>query len=116
MRLSHHLNHLFHLQNGQCHYCRQPMWREAIDDFATQHGISTNQARQLQATAEHLQARCDGGSSERQNLVAACRFCNQHRHNAKPPLPPERYLVRVRKQLASGKWHRLRLTGQAGDR
>ncbi len=116
MRFSKHLEYLFHVQNGHCHYCLQPMWRKAVGDFAKRHGISTAQARWLQATTEHLKARCDGGSNLKQNLVAACRFCNQQRHKARCALPPARYSIRVRKRLASGKWHCLRLTSQVRNR
>jgi len=31
-------------------------------------------------TAEHLVARMDGGKDTRQNIVAACRRCNEMRH------------------------------------
>ncbi len=33
----------------------------------------------LAATIEHRKAKMDGGTNARENLMAACRHCNQHR-------------------------------------
>jgi 5-methylcytosine-specific restriction endonuclease McrA len=96
-------------QSGLCFYCTQPMWIEDGAGFARQHGISQKRARALQATAEHLVARSDGGNDSYDNVVAACRFCNEHRHRPRQPLPPERHLPKVRKRLKAGAWHGLRL-------
>lgn len=99
----------FALQAGLCFYCGQPMWLHDLDSFANEHGISKARAGCLQATAEHLLARCDGGSDVRDNLVAACRFCNSRRHRTRHALQPTRYRMRARSQLAKGAWHGLRL-------
>jgi len=53
----------------------------------------------LQATAEHLVARCKGGTDAPDNIVAACRFCNTRRHQTKHPLTPEAYARRVQARL-----------------
>ena len=100
----------FERQAGKCYYCRQPMWHEQSDAFARSHGISPAKARHLKATAEHLTPRSDGGADSDQNIVAACTYCNGHRHRARVILPPERYQSKVRARLAQGKWHGLRLT------
>ncbi|TPG04337.1 HNH endonuclease [Sphingomonas oligophenolica] len=100
----------FNSQSGRCHYCRTPMWRGSPADFATVHAISLASAGQLQATAEHLIPRSEGGPNTAANIVAACRYCNTHRHKARAALLPEMYLRKVRKRLLSGKWHRMLLT------
>ena len=51
-------------QNFKCHYCRRQFGRKNSN---------------LGATIEHLKAKMDGGTNARENLVAACRHCNQHR-------------------------------------
>lgn len=102
-------NASFKAQNGVCYYCQQPMWRDHPDAFARQHLISVRQARFLQATAEHLRPRSEGGGNARTNIVAACFFCNSTRHKAKVPLPPAGHLKKVRARMAAGRWHRLHL-------
>lgn len=56
-------------QGGLCYYCLLPMRSDV--------------------TAEHLQARCDGGKDTRENIVAAHRLCNSRRHQLFPVEPPE---------------------------
>ena len=58
--LQKHRKSAVHAQRGLCIYCGRPMGADA--------------------TAEHLQARQDGGTNCRQNIVAAHRACNQRRH------------------------------------
>lgn len=97
----------FRAQGGVCFYCHQPVWCHDLHDFAQRQGISRRAAALLQATAEHLTPRSEGGLDTLQNIVAACRFCNATRHRAKRPLSPETYGKRVRARLAMGKWHGL---------
>ena len=92
-------------QNGVCYYCRQPMCSGELSEYASRYGMTLRAAARLQATAEHLVARCEGGSDTLENIVAACRFCNSIRHFAKHPLPPEAYGEKARKRLSRGKWH-----------
>ena len=99
----------FHAQGGRCYYCRQPMWCADPDIFGRRYGLSEAKARRLQATAEHLIARCEGGSNSAANIVAACRYCNQHRHKAGVALAPAKYQQKVRARLSAGRWHGLRL-------
>jgi len=47
-----------------------------------------------------------GGANSKDNIAAACRFCNEQRHRAKVALEPKAYLARVMKRMAAGKWHR----------
>jgi len=81
------------------------MWRNDQAAFADRYKLSKKRARLFRATAEHLVARRDGGSDRLQNIVAACWFCNSRRHYARDPLSPNEYAIKVRAQLAKGKWH-----------
>jgi 5-methylcytosine-specific restriction endonuclease McrA len=92
-------------QNEICYYCSQPIWRRDVSDFAASHGMTRKSAALLQATAEHLVPRSEGGPDTLHNIVAACWFCNVTRHRAKRPLSPEEYGKKVRVRLAKGKWH-----------
>ncbi len=92
-------------QSGRCYYCHQPMWTAGIEAFCERFGISPKRAIRHQATAEHLRAQCDGGTDKPGNIVAACRFCNGHRHRSNQPLTPDQHLQKVRRRLARGRWH-----------
>lgn len=70
-------------QSGGCFYCALAMWLDNPLEFASKYGITLGQAKRFQCTAEHLEARQDGGTAFQSNIVAACRFCNQHRHRRK---------------------------------
>lgn len=95
----------FTAQQGRCYYCRAPMWlTHPIEVFADRL-LSQAVARYLKCTAEHLTPVSKGGKDEPGNIVAACEYCNQHRHRAKHVLSPERYARYVRKRVALGRWH-----------
>jgi hypothetical protein len=47
----------------------------------------------------------DGGKDTKENLVAACEFCNQTRHKMRTVLSPTAYRQHVRRRIAAGKWH-----------
>jgi hypothetical protein len=68
-------------------------------------GVPARAASRLRCTAEHLQARCDGGGDVAGNIVAACMLCNRARHQRKKPPPPEAYLADVRRRVGRGAWH-----------
>ena len=73
-------------QGGRCCYCDKPIWLggiEALAAYRAEHGLARKQALQLEATAEHLLPRSQGGGSSRVNIAAACRLCNKRRHVAK---------------------------------
>ena len=105
-------NHLAHLrysayraQSGRCFYCGFPMWVRNPESFAAAHGITSPQARLFQCTAEHLEARQDGGKDTKQNIVAACLCCNQRRHGRKEAPGPDDYRLLVQRRLSKGGWH-----------
>jgi len=95
----------FQNQAGHCYYCGSPMWLKDKEGFAIQHAISLPMAAEFKCTAEHLQARCDGGNNSKSNIVAACIFCNTKRHHRKNALAPIGYRKHVQKRLDKGKWH-----------
>ncbi|MFP8834971.1 HNH endonuclease [Hydrogenophaga sp. XSHU_21] len=74
-------------------------------DLASSHlGIIPSRAGKLIPTAEHLQARSDGGENTPTNIVAAHQECNQRRHRMRPPPPPESFLRIARAQVEQGTW------------
>lgn len=99
----------FESQEGKCFYCEFPMW---LADPST-HPLWTptleGPLRRLQCTAEHKQARMDGGSDARLNVVAACRFCNMARHRRPQPLSARRFKMLVDSRIRQGKWHSAQL-------
>jgi CubicO group peptidase (beta-lactamase class C family) len=85
------------------------MWLKDVEDFAAHHGLSLEQARLLQVTAEHLHPRGEGGRNSYANIAAACLYCNRMRHQAGEVLSPTDYARYVQKQLRSGGWHGIRI-------
>ena len=96
-------------QSGLCYYCSQPMWEQDINKFMQKYSIPINKAKLLQSTAEHLVPRCEGGSDQGSNIVAACKFCNINRHKSKKPLDPPNYQNRVLNRLSQNAWHMIQL-------
>lgn len=92
----------FQQQQGRCRYCGVQMWHR---DPVELPGIPAKRSSRLRCTAEHLQARCDGGRYEASNVVVACAYCNHTRHTLNPPPPPNAYLQGIRKMIADGGWH-----------
>lgn len=89
-------------QDGRCFYCGLPMWDI---DTETQCQPGENPApAALRCTAEHLHPRSDGGVDRADNIVAACRFCNSHRHRRNRALSPDAYRAHVRGRMAMGRW------------
>jgi 5-methylcytosine-specific restriction endonuclease McrA len=96
----------FQNQAGRCYYCGSIMWLNGKkEDFAAKHKIPIGEAGKLKCTAEHLEARCDGGDDSQDNIVAACLFCNNGRHLRKKPPAPNKYRDLIQKRLEKGKWH-----------
>ena len=93
----------FSRQSGRCFYCDLPMWLDDSDGFRSRYRITPAQARQRRCTAEHLQARQDGGSNGAANIVAACWHCNTGRHRRKKALNPDQYRQRVQARLEQGR-------------
>lgn len=92
-------------QRGRCHYCGAPMWLHDLESFARRHGLTPAEAKLLRCTAEHLVARCDGGSNKPENIVAACQHCNSTRHRRRVPPDPATFRDDVRRRVARGRWH-----------
>lgn len=95
----------FNLQQGRCIYCELPMWTDNPKAFATKYKVTYKAAKLFQCTAEHLKAKQDGGKDVSSNIVAACNYCNQKRHQCKSPKDPISYKQHVTKRLGKGKWH-----------
>jgi hypothetical protein len=81
------------------------MWLENPEAFATRHHLRLSQVMQLRATAEHLVARCDGGSNDQTNIDAAHELCNRRRHLRKVAPPPEQFRALVQGRLKNNRWH-----------
>lgn len=92
-------------QGGLCFYCERPMWDTNPQEFIVRYGIPLGLAKRFQCTAEHVEARRDGGKDVAANIVAACRFCNATRHKAKRPLDADAYAQQVCRRLEKGRWH-----------
>lgn len=92
----------FAQQGGRCWYCQVRMWNVCPSELP---GLDAGCYRHLKATAEHLQARCDGGKDVPQNIVAACARCNHTRHHRKIPPAPAPYKREIAKRIRSGRWH-----------
>lgn len=95
----------YHRQNGCCYYCNQPMWIDSHLNFSSNYQITSKQAMLLRCTGEHLQAHHQGGLATKENIVAACWFCNSNRHCRKKAPSPEQYKQLVQKRLNAGCWH-----------
>lgn len=97
----------FERQNGRCLYCLLPMYEFRKEEFASLHGLNLLQASSLKSTSEHLVARQDGGLDSRENVAAACRHCNEYRHNgrARSAPTPSHFRLEVQTLMAREKWH-----------
>ncbi|MRR11413.1 hypothetical protein EG835_02785 [bacterium] len=91
-------------QDYRCYYCGLPMWDSDPARFLRTFRVPKGLLAQLRCTAEHLHARSAGGTDRSDNLVAACAYCNSHRHRALRPLPPEQFRAYVRRRMAKGRW------------
>ena len=96
-------------QNGRCYYCDHPMWETNPEVFADKYNITVRQAMGFRCTGEHLVPYQDGGDSGQENIVAACWFCNNKRHNRKVVPNPNQYQRFVQQRLDRGRWHNCRL-------
>lgn len=92
-------------QSNRCFYCNFPIWHQTNkQQFIQRYNLTPKQAKWLQCTAEHLTARCDGGDNRQENIVAACRYCNQKRHQYTAPPAPDAYRSLVTKRVSKNKW------------
>ena len=81
------------------------MWLNDSEELLDQFNISKNQSLMFQCTGEHLIPHSKGGSAKSENIVAACRFCNQGRHKSKVALSPEKFRKYVLARLARKRWN-----------
>ncbi|WP_338523640.1 HNH endonuclease [Pseudomonas batumici] len=105
----------FYRQEGRCCYCDYPMYVTSPQKYAQLYGCSHRQALQMQCTAEHLVAKCEGGSNRASNIAAACKLCNLRRHQGKVALPSQAYRELVQSKVLEGRWHPFRLLGPAAQ-
>jgi hypothetical protein len=92
-------------QAGKCYYCGIQMWPKNPQQSRAVSNQSSKYLMRIRCTAEHIQARSDGGSNATENIVAACWFCNQARHRRKKPKSPSVFAEFVRSRVRLGKWH-----------
>ncbi|MBJ8440011.1 HNH endonuclease [Acinetobacter junii] len=92
-------------QAGRCFYCNQPMWSRNPKKFCNRYGITEISAQLLKCTAEHVVARQDGGTNQKENIVAACLYCNRTRHQCSNALSAKKYKVKVTSLMSKNKWH-----------
>ena len=83
----------FLAQRGLCFYCRQPM------------APASAQAAITRCTAEHLRPKVEMGRNQKDNLVAACWYCNHQRHaGRRNAQTPAEWATYVRYQVHCGRW------------
>jgi len=99
--------HAFYSQGYNCYYCKCRMWSGDPIRFCSEYGLTLRQASSFRLTAEHVVARCDGGSNAPSNIVAACSRCNRLRHARKRPMPAPQFAAYVRRRVQRGGWHEL---------
>ena len=82
------------------------MWSEDQAAFVEAYRVTSKQAGWFRLTAEHLVSKADGGTAAEGNIVAACLWCNRHRHLHRPQSAPDAavYERRVRSLVAKGRW------------
>ncbi|MFL6605779.1 MAG: HNH endonuclease [Steroidobacteraceae bacterium] len=80
------------------------MWKDSdARAFSIAYGVSGKRIRQYRCTAEHLKARCDGGTNRPGNVVAACWHCNRTRHRRKNPPHPEQWQI-IQRRRSHRRW------------
>jgi HNH endonuclease len=104
-QLVRHRKSAYITQSGRCFYCDCLMWENNPESFAKSNNISPPQAKWLKCTAEHLEARKDGGKDAAKNIVAACLWCNRKRHSRKLDLSPQAFQLLVKQRVRKGRWH-----------
>ncbi|MFS2176750.1 HNH endonuclease [Rhizobium pisi] len=80
------------------------MWETDPKSFSARFGLTDCATLHFRCTAEHLEARCDGGLNTKENVVAACRYCNGNRHKRKRPKDAVSYMELVRSRMKQGRW------------
>lgn len=88
-QLSQHRDSAARKQGGHCWYCN----------------VLMRESGPLQCTAEHLLPQSEGGRDGRDNIVAACLFCNSRRHSRPTPMTPEEFRRHVQQRVSKGRWN-----------
>lgn len=114
-RLLKYRHEAFLTQAERCYYCGFLMWESDPEGFAKTHKISLSQAQRFKCTAEHLEARQDGGTDAKSNVVAACLHCNQTRHRIRPAPSPAALKKQIAKQLQNNGWHKRKVVGRLSN-
>ena len=114
-RLLKYRHEAFLIQAERCYYCGLLMWESSPEGFAKTHEISLSQAQRFKCTAEHLEARQDGGTDAKSNVVAACLHCNQTRHRIRPAPSPNALKKQIAKQLQNNGWHKKNVAGRLSN-
>jgi len=104
-RIQKYRTRAFYAQMGVCHYCKCRMWLTNELEFRRDFKLSKAQSQDFRCTAEHVLARCDGGTDAASNIVAACARCNALRHARKRAMPSARFKDYVAKRIKRGGWH-----------
>jgi len=81
------------------------MWKDDINAYALKNAMSLRQARFFESTGEHLIPFSEGGTSKQENIVAACRLCNERRHRRNANLTSAQYIEYVQRHVARGGWN-----------
>lgn len=97
----------FDRQQGSCFYCGLPIWLLDAQQFAQRYRLTQRQIGAFRCTAEHLRARCDGGTDTAVNVVAACQHCNSTRHRRKHAATPDRWRT-IQNRRSWARWTKLR--------
>jgi HNH endonuclease len=87
-------------QKWLCHYCSLPMGSK---DSPYTKAVPLEKEFLL-ASAEHLQARQDGGIDSKDNIVAAHTICNRRRHRCKIPMSPLKFAAYVKLRVEKNRW------------
>lgn len=99
----------FRRQNCRCFYCMLPMWDDNMQEFCTVYGVKPGKAKFLRCTAEHIEARQNGGVDSISNIAAACFWCNTRRHRGRSKNAPDAHVFKARvvKLIRKRTWHPL---------
>ncbi len=105
----------YNSQNGRCYYCEIQMWLNDPQDHYLRSSVSSAGMVRIRCTAEHVQARSDGGSNAKENIVAACWFCNQARHRRPRPVNSQAFRAFVKSRMRAQKWHPAQFHQRCGN-
>ena len=99
-KISRYRNTAAQSQNWRCFYCELPMGGKG-SPYAK---AVPSKMKHLLVTAEHLDARQDGGTDGQGNIVAAHTICNWRRHRRKIPMTPLKFVAYVRLRIEQNRW------------